>query len=807
MIKINRFISVWLAIVAVLLIVVNSALPVQANRIENAISTPTGTPAIDPSGQGEPVSEEQQEELKAVIQAYFEIRYSALSNSHPYGFRLDGFGNLVSIEPDGKVFLDAELGKLAVQIKYAELNRSRYVDYKYFLDFSSFTMNAVSQLITALVVENSETISENSAANDLANPHVAQMSGLKHTIILRKEQGQWKIVSDYYNDFLWRTLRRTGKSTEEMLNMLNTVEMPPVSAGSNRSAGVEIASLLPDDPSSHVYDRAGAVQYAVDHAEKANYNRDYPDYDDGLHGDCTNFVSQALYEGGNVTMYIPPGPLPPPSPDGQIGWYLLNDTQRATDWNWVDGLYSFITNYSAATEGPEGYELGPVPEGQWPTGLMLGDVIQYNEGNDAVWEHAAIVVGFDGAGEPLVASHSPNIPSINFKDVVQHVKTRFIHIERGDGYPPVNTKITQGSDDAGINPTGCAFSATNNEVYLGACFSGGDIISGFRFNNIQIPKNATIKYALVTFTVDGTYTTPIDVQIYGEDAANSATFSAGSPPSSRSTPYPPVLWNIADTWSLGLRRTTPQLSSVVQNIVNRTDWVPGNSLSVIVKNAGSTTHRRVIAIERSAFAPNLSPAKLIAAYDVATSSLSYNSLGSQDGWVLESTETSDIGGSRNSSATSFRLGDDASNRQYRSILHFDTSNLPDTAVVTSVILKIKQQGSIVGTDPFTTHGGLLAAIQKPYFGTAASLANADFQATAGQSEIATFDSVPANGWYSALLSSAAFPHINLTGTTQFRLYFTIDDNNDLGADYMAFSSGNNVTVANRPQLIVNYYIP
>lgn len=341
MAKSKHFVFVAVLVVAILLVVGDWVTPVQANNGNIITTTPTSTLITDPNGQGEPISEEQQKELKVVIQAYIEIRYSALSSSHPYGFRLDGFGNLVSIEPDGKAFLDAELGKLALEIKYAELNRSRYVDYKYFLDFSNFSMDPISQLVTASVVEGNEIIYEISAETDPTNPHVAQMSGLTHTIVLRKKQDQWKIVSDYYNDFLWRTLRRTGKSTEEMLNILNTVEMPPVSAESNRSAGVEIASLLPDDPSSHVYDRTGAVIYAQNHAAAEKYNRDYPNYDDGNHGDCTNFVSQALYEGGHVTMYIPPGSIPPPSPDGQIGWYLLNDTQRATDWNWVDGLYSF----------------------------------------------------------------------------------------------------------------------------------------------------------------------------------------------------------------------------------------------------------------------------------------------------------------------------------------------------------------------------------------------------------------------------------------------------------------------------------
>jgi len=816
MIKFKRLAFITVMVVATLLAIGNLTTPAQANSSDDIFTpTPTGTPIIDPNAQGEPVSLKQQEELKAVIQSYFEIRYSALSISQPYGFRPDGFGDLVSAESDARAFLDAELGKLALEIKYAELNRSRYVDYKYFLDFSNFSMDAATQLVTVSVVEDNEIIYEISAENDPTNPLVAQMSGLKHTIVLRKEQDQWKIVSDDYNDFLWRTVRQNGKSTEEMLNRLNTMEAPAVIGPSSESAGTETASLLPDDASSHAYDRAAAVFYAQQHAALTNYNKDYPSYDDGNHGDCTNFVSQALYEGGNVSMYIPPGPLPPKDLNiAYSGWYLLSSVQRATDWNDVNGFYTFVTNYGFPSEGPEGYEFPTVPEGQFPAGLMLGDVIQYNEENDATWEHAAIVIGFDSAGDPLVASHSPNNPQIHFMNVVAHMKTRFIHIERSDGNPPVKAEITQGSDDAGIYtilPSTCAFSVSANEVYFGACFgSGASITSGFRFNNIQIPKNAQVKYAVMTMSGDGDYTVPLNLQIYGEDSGNSATFSAGSPPANRSTPYTPEPWNVTgnlvDKWVSGVTQNTPQFSSVIQNIINHPNWAHGNSLSVIIKNAGSNT-RRVMAYERAIIFPvDLSPARLIAAYDVTTTPLTYNSVGSQDGWILESNESSDVGGTFNSSATSFRLGDDNANKQYRSILHFNTSTLPDNAVIISVVLKIKQQGSITGTDPFTTHGSLLAAIQKPYFGSS-GLAIGDFQATPARFDIATFDSIPSNGWYTALLRNDAFPHINLTGTTQFRLYFKIDDNNDVSADYMAFSSGNNGTTANRPQLIVNYYVP
>jgi hypothetical protein len=186
-------------------------------------------------------------------------------------------------------------------------------------------------------------------------------------------------------------------------------------------------------------------------------------------------------------------------------------------------------------------------------------------------------------------------------------------------------------------------------------------------------------------------------------------------------------------------------------------------------------------------------------------SKAFKSLAALDGWVLESTETSDMGGTRNSAATTFYLGDDAANKQYRAILHFDTSSLPNTAVITSVTLKINAQG-LVGTDPFITHGSLLVDIRKPFFGTNYLLENSDFQALASSSAVAAFNVTPVSNWYSAEVDSAGYPYINLTGATQFRLRFATDDNNNLIADYMTFYSGNAV-LAMRPQLIVGYYVP
>ena len=197
----------------------------------------------------------------------------------------------------------------------------------------------------------------------------------------------------------------------------------------------------------------------------------------------------------------------------------------------------------------------------------------------------------------------------------------------------------------------------------------------------------------------------------------------------------------------------------------------------------------------------------VGAYElVPTSVLNFHSQAAGDGWLLESSETSSKGGSFNSAGTTINLGDDQSNKQYRSILSFDTSGLPDDAVIVSASLRIKRH-SLMGIDPFTTHQGLLLDIADPYFGTTVALTASDFQAAAGRYAVGIFNPTPASGWHSVNLNTAAFPKINKTGTAQFRLRFKLDDDNDSIADYMKFFSGDYVTASCHPVLSIKYYLP
>jgi uncharacterized delta-60 repeat protein len=201
---------------------------------------------------------------------------------------------------------------------------------------------------------------------------------------------------------------------------------------------------------------------------------------------------------------------------------------------------------------------------------------------------------------------------------------------------------------------------------------------------------------------------------------------------------------------------------------------------------------------------------LLARYIVDVSShqilsVSFKSAGAYDGWVLESGENTNSGGSLDKLGATFVVGDDAKDRQYRGFLSFNTASIPDNAVVTSAHLDIKRQG-IVGIDPFTTHGNLLLDIHSGSFSNNLALQSSDFNAT-GTPGASQERFIPlTSNWYTAQFNSTNLRFVNKYGLTQFRLLFTLDDNDDMGTDTIKFFSGNSV-IGNRPSLVITYFVP
>lgn len=182
----------------------------------------------------------------------------------------------------------------------------------------------------------------------------------------------------------------------------------------------------------------------------------------------------------------------------------------------------------------------------------------------------------------------------------------------------------------------------------------------------------------------------------------------------------------------------------------------------------------------------------------------FKSRGSQDGWIIESAEDSSTGGTLNRVATTFNVGDDQKDRQYRSIISFNTATLPDNAIITSAQVNIKRQG-LVGTDPFITHGKLLLEIRNGLYSNDFDLTLGDFAADPSSVIQDTFVGLSYT-WYTTKVGYSNLALVNKYGVTQFRLRFNLDDNDDLSADSVKFFAGD-AQDSFQPQLIITYALP
>jgi competence ComEA-like helix-hairpin-helix protein len=272
---------------------------------------------------------------------------------------------------------------------------------------------------------------------------------------------------------------------------------------------------------------------------------------------------------------------------------------------------------------------------------------------------------------------------------------------------------------------------------------------------------------------------PIDGNTDGSAICDIGAYEAESMAFPTKTPTPTITSTPTETTTPCLTETetaTPTITITITNTATLTITPTSTQTATPTKTATKTA------------TPTRTPLSLL-------------SIGAQDGWILESNETSNTGGSMNATAGTLQLGDDKANRQYRTVLSFNTAGLPDNAVISSAVLKIKQNGSHIGSNPFNVLGTLWADIRTGPFGSA-TLQLKDFSASASANKIGSFNKIPMNGWYLNSLNATGRNKINKTGITQFRLYFAKDDNNNFTADYMKFQSGN--ASSNQPALTITY---
>lgn len=106
-----------------------------------------------------------------------------------------------------------------------------------------------------------------------------------------------------------------------------------------------------------------------EYSNPASYNPDYAVFS-GVGGDCQNFVSQALYEGGKASMFI--SPWSTNLGQGDNGWFYLTPLQYAAGWSDVNHFFSaplstLMTQHTIPMTNPPGRKLGEtnITKVQW----------------------------------------------------------------------------------------------------------------------------------------------------------------------------------------------------------------------------------------------------------------------------------------------------------------------------------------------------------------------------------------------------------------------------------------------------------
>lgn len=154
-----------------------------------------------------------------------------------------------------------------------------------------------------------------------------------------------------------------------------------------------------------------------------------------------------------------------------------------------------------------------------------------------------------------------------------------------------------GADDRDGYDDGINFRSRSSSGFLkvgGKDSSGNALTSGLAWENVTIPQGATIESASLDLfeSWGGNYGPLMQTRIYGAKVANIGLFSATNKPKDIPKTIAFVDWdsvdgNMGSNWYSATVNEPPDLTAIIQEIVDQAEWESGNALGLIVADDGS----------------------------------------------------------------------------------------------------------------------------------------------------------------------------------------------------------------------------
>jgi len=154
----------------------------------------------------------------------------------------------------------------------------------------------------------------------------------------------------------------------------------------------------------------------------------------------------------------------------------------------------------------------------------------------------------------------------------------------------LTSQIAASTDD--VDEVDGALTTNSNEIWFGNGGSTTISYAGLRFVNVSVPAGATITSAHLEVYSSQSQWIDYAFTMAAEATGNSATFTETARPSQRAETATTVNHSDNVRWAANTWYSLDEMKAVIQEVIGRTDWQAGNSLSIVIKGTGTGTFAR-----------------------------------------------------------------------------------------------------------------------------------------------------------------------------------------------------------------------
>jgi type IV pilus assembly protein PilY1 len=217
-------------------------------------------------------------------------------------------------------------------------------------------------------------------------------------------------------------------------------------------------------------------------------------------------------------------------------------------------------------------------------------------------DYTAIPINLTQSVEPNIMIILDNSGSMNYNAYGTYAgddKTVTDAPFTGEPYSGMKSfQVASAQDDAeeGV-AAGNALYYANGDLDMGGWgVATNDSMVGIRFQNVFIPQGVTIYKAFLEFKANASNAETTYLLIDGEASDDATPFSqVADNLKSRTATTATVSWDNVQAWTAGQFYPSPDISNIVQEIVNRGGWSSGNSMVFRFTGVGTTDNKRDIA--------------------------------------------------------------------------------------------------------------------------------------------------------------------------------------------------------------------